>query len=588
MNGVTARKETAVIIFGEKLPSTWTYVDSQVSIVLAPRKLKNKIEAAGFIWHPLEELVSQGSVYEAGALLEEVSLLRCVDGSRITESFRYLGYELWWLHYDSLFYYFCAPYTQFRNLLEYLKSFQDVYLYNVPYKALFSAYFEAHGIRAVFSKEDGVKSPSFLPLGVLLQIAFTFVSLLVLVVRRSSMMIYTGDKCEKGKDYDPRMRFIYEELRQGGHSFVEFVRSLESWKTVIRNAFIRHRPVIYAEAITFIGRFCGIISGGRRRARREANMRCSFTENNPDVRFKYLIAMQFLPAVYDDIWAIRIARWILRIIGIKAAFIPAASERNLHTVLGCKANKIPVVGIMHGVATRYGTPYDFLPGFDNGQKLSVDRYGVWSEWWKDYYVTNSDAYAPEQLHVSGPMRPVALPEQREPSGLGDESTHVLFISEQLAEPREILPYLRKLLGQQDLTITIKFRPYRDGFEEWLKEHEPELLKSLAAVRGSMEEAVASVDVVVGSYSTAALEAFMQLKAPIFMHTSKWGDYYEMNTSPETDRFFAHDPQELVKRIGEAREAPRELLAKMRERYFGDPKKNGSAWVVNTLVAWAQK
>jgi len=296
------------------------------------------------------------------------------------------------------------------------------------------------------------------------------------------------------------------------------------------------------------------------------------------------VATQYLPFVCDDVWSLRIMRLIMRLIGIRAAFITATSERNAHAVLGCKLNSIPTVGLLHGVASRYGTPYDFLAGFDGKKRLSVDFYGLWSEWWKNYYIKNSCAYAPDQLYVSGPMRPLVGANDILPDNHRRGSLRILFISEQLAEPSEILPYLKKLMTRNDLTLILKFRPYRDAFEEWLKEHAPDILRdgSLHIVRGSMQEAITNSDIVVGSYSTAALEAFMQLKIPIFIYTRKWGDYYRMRDAEETRRFLVENPEDLMARIGDAQTTPNRLLLDLRKRYFGDPRRNGSAWVVDKV------
>ncbi|MCW9054553.1 MAG: hypothetical protein OQJ98_01055 [Candidatus Pacebacteria bacterium] len=404
-------------------------------------------------------------------------------------------------------------------------------------------------------------------------------------------MLFTGDKFEEDKDYDFRMKFIYEELRQRNIRFVEFIRSLESWKTVLKHALKRRRPVIYSDSIVFIGRFISIISGGRRRAEQKFGTHKLISETDPENRFKYLVATQYLLTVYDDVWAIRIMEWILHAIGIRVALVISASERSFHTVLGCKLNSIPTVGIMHGVASRYGTPCDFMIGFDGKKMLSVDNYGVWSDWWKVHYMRNSQSYKPEQIHVSGPMRPLMLVEEQNTTSTSqDERMRVLFIAEQTADPSEVMLYLHKLLHCTDIRLTIKFRPYRDGFEIWLLENEPQILKlpHIKVVKGGMQEAIQNVDVVVGCHSTAVLEALLQLKVPIFLRTQKWGDYYSMTQSDKTRHLIAENPGELIEQIQHAGTITPSLLTELREQYFGDPHKNGSKWVVDQVEEILQK
>jgi len=404
-------------------------------------------------------------------------------------------------------------------------------------------------------------------------------------------MIFVGDKFAKSKDYDFRMKFIYEELRQRKIPFVEFIRSLESWKAVLEHVFVRKRPVIYSEGVAFVGKFLSIISGGRALARRRFGVSILSSEVNPEARFKYLVATQYLLNVYDDVWAIRIMKWILRAIGVKTAFITAVAERNFHAFLGCKLNAIPTVGILHGVASRHYTVYDFLPSFNGIRTMSVDKYGLWSEWWKKYYLENSKVYLPEQLYVSGLMRPL---ERKERSDLNTDSKgptlksgpiKVLFVAGQLTAPIEAIPYLRALVEAKGLSVHITFRPYRDDFEKWLRGHYPETLEKIGEekiLRGDIHDAIAQCDVIVGAYSTAVLEGLLQFRVPIFFRTKKWGDYYSLKEYDEEHSFFAENLAELIEKIKNARTVSKEDLKKLQERYFGDPYKNGSKWVVDQL------
>ncbi len=580
------KNKSALVIFGEELPRGWQQSRRQYEVVVAQKKFQQEVETAGLEWVDLGTLIGPGSIYEASAFLEELSHLKLPDGSHLTKSCIYKGYELWWINYSTLFHNFCLPYTQHKKLLAYLKDFQTVSFYRPPFRSLFACYLQAHECEVTILRAPGFKSPSFLPFGVLVQIGITLLSIPVLAIQRRRLMVYTGDKFEKDKDYDFRMRFIYEELRQRKIPFVEFIRGLESWKTVLAHAWKRGRPVIYSDAVTFIGHFISILSGGQHRAWREFGTQIFTSEKDPETRFKLSVATQYLLTVYDDIWAIRIMKWILHAIGVRAAIIPVASERSSHAVFGCKLNAIPTVGILHGVASPHYNVYDFLPGYDGEKMLSVDRYGLWSEWWKEYYLKNSQAYTPEQLYISGPMRPmlrmpVSSPVPRPISG----SVKVLFVSEQVAVPAEALPYLRALLDMKEVSMYVTFRPYRDGFEEWLKKNHPDILERVGEdhiIRSGIHNAIVNCDVVVGSYSTAVLEALLQLKTPIFYDTKKWGDYFSLDNYDPRYTFFAKKPEELIDLIMKSKEIPVDTLKKLQKRFFGDPYKNGSKWVVEQV------
>ena len=276
----------------------------------------------------LEKFIEPGSVYEASNLLKELSQQSFGNKERVAKSFNYNGYDLWWIHYNSLFYYCCIPYTQYKKLLLYLKEFQKVYFYHPPYSGLFSSYLKAYGCEMKVLDETGLRIRSVLPFGILIQIVITLLSLPILTLIRRRLLVFIGDKFESGQDYDFRMKYIYEELRTRNMKFVEFIRSPESWKTVLHHAFVRKRPVIYSEAVAYIGQLLSIFSGGRRRARKLFGFNTSAAAFNPEERFKLLVATEYLWAIYDDIWAIRLMKIILYIIGIKVAMLTATNERN--------------------------------------------------------------------------------------------------------------------------------------------------------------------------------------------------------------------------------------------------------------------
>lgn len=561
------------VVFGKALPQGLAS-----DVLITPRAYRPEASAAE--WRALEEFVGPGSVQEGGAMVRSLPALTTPDGTRVPKAVLYQGYELWWLHMTELFLYFTLPYTQYRQLLEHLAAFDRIDLYDPPYEGLFRCYLETRGRTLVVHRAARFTTRSGFSLGIAVQILLTLVSVPVLMLLRRKRMVFTGDKFEKDRDYDFRMRFIYEELRGRGLPFVEFIRSPASWRTVLAHAFVRKRPVVYAEAVAYVARLLSIVTFSRARAER-AFGRCVWEgEPDPEKRFLLAVATQYLRTAPDDIWAIRIMRAILRAIGVKGAIMVAASDRNWATVLAAKALGIPTLGILHGVNTHHYNLYDFLPGFDGEKMLSVDRYGLWSDWWKQYYLECGNAYKPGQLAVSGPMRPLTVPVA--PARAAAGRIRVLFISEQVAAPLEVLPYLTTLLAHPEFDLTIKFRPFRDGFEEWLKEHEPQLLAAARTVRGSSEEAIRACDAVIGTHSTAVLEALFQYKVPLFFDTRKWGDYFSLGAYGHEHPFFARGPEELIERVRGVRGVPQAAVAELRGRFFGDPTQNGSQWVVNEL------
>lgn len=557
-----------LVVFGAKLPRKQVF---DYDCIIAPATLEPEVRAKNVAFETLESLVDPGSIEEATAFLHELATATLPDGTRVSESITYQGYELWWVNYDELYVRQCLPYTQYRRLLAHLKEYSNITLEAPPAAALFYIFLQAHGCR--YSIQGNVRR--FPPVGIWLQVFISLVSWPVLMLMRPKIMMYTGDLFDPPRDHSFRMRLIYDELRARKLPFIEFIRSLEPVTTVLAHAGKRRRPVIYSYAIKVV-----IVWLFGRDTSREPLPRAS----DPERAFKLALASTSLGNVQATIWCVRVMTWFIRSIGVRAALIPSASSRTFHEVLGCRLAKIPTIGILHGAASKYYNVYDFMPEYRGAKRLSLDVYGMWSQWWRDYYLANGKAYTADQLVVSGPMRPLTVPPvPRVRARHG--ALRVLFIAEQLAEPGEILPYLEALMQAEGLELFFKFRSYSDGFEEWLKVQRPDLLErvdSAHILRGTMPDAIAHADVVVGSHSTAVLEALLSLTPIVFFYTKKWGDYFSLEPMNARYGIFAKNPKQLIEYVVQSKNAPEETLKELRDMFFGDPYKNGSAWVVDEL------
>ncbi len=585
MNAID-KKKSVLVIFSGGLTKSREKLLGDFDVIVAPVKLQKEIEASGYAWTNLDSLIDAGSIYEANIFAEELSCMKFPDdGSRISQFCMHKGYELWWLSYEYLFLSFCLPYTRYRMLLEYVRDFENVHFNDVlPFNNLFSAYLRAYNCVATFPQERTAVSS----LSMYFQLFFTGYSIGVLTFLKRRIMILTGDKFASGQDHDFRMKFIFEELRARELPFVEIVRSLAPWKTMLAHVYARKfRPVIYSESVFSLGRLINRLSGTRRKARRRFDSKIFSYSLDSEQRFKFLILSKCNEGMSDGVRAIQIMKWVVKVIGGQALFATATMERNFHVILGCKLNNVQTVGIMHGAQSRHYNLYDFTPSFDGAKRFSVDTYGVWSEWWREYYLKYSKAYGPEQLVVSGPMRPIqkttATPRIVDSSRT--EKIKVLFVSEIVAVPEEVIPYLDALTAVPDFLVYIKFRTYNDAFETWLTHNRPDILRTLGIdriLKGTMQEAIVVCDVVVGSQSTGVIEATLQDKPFVFFNTKKWGDYFDMKSVDEPYHFFASSTEELIAYIRESKMIPTAVLKDFCTRFFGDPYQNGSMWVVEQL------
>lgn len=586
-------KQKALVLFNKTLDTECIQILKKrgvYDVVISDSVLHPEIQALGYECRDIGVYESSESIYEANVFLEELSRLVLPDGVRITKSCVYQGYELWWAHYTELFLNFCLPYTRYKRLLIFLRDYENICLYKPPCERLFVLYLQSYRCTFNIVRDKTQKKPSLFPFGICIQIILTLCSVPFVIFQQKKIMIFIGDKFSGNNDFDPRKKFIYEALREKNVQFIEFVRSMESWRTVCEHAWKRRRPIIYATGIKFLARYISFVTMGHFRSIQKYNLE-RYSIEDSELRFKLELATVYAKTVSEDIWEIRCMKWIIGISGIRSAFITATNDRNFHACIGCKLNNVPTVGILHGFASYHYNVYDFMPAYDGVAQISVDEYGVWSEWWREYYIAHSKVYAENQIVVSGLMRPLSPGTVRMPETEVGTHTKVLLVSEIVAVPTEVIPYLDSLLREKTFTVYIKFRPHNDSFESWLMAHRPDILELLGSskcLKNSMQEAIDQCDIVVGSQSTGVIEATLQGKPFVLFNTRKWGDYFDMKSIHGPYRLFAQNPDEFVLCVKDGVHTPKEVLESVRTKFFGDPYQNGSAWVVERLIAKANR
>lgn len=310
----------------------------------------------------------------------------------------------------------------------------------------------------------------------------------------------------------------------------------------------------------------------------------------PEDRFWASVALRGLKNVRGTIWGIRLLRWAVRWSGIKTAWLPAPSSRCLREIITCRMENVPSVGIMHGWSTLAYSPYEFLLGFSGQRPIGPDVFGVWNDRFLNYFLRYSDVFRPEQVEVSGLLRPLApecCPVDR-PDIPPPTPLRVLWISEPLAVPEQIVHYLEAALSKANWKVLLKTRPMIDDpFSAWLKRKRPDLFKMIDILSCPIHGAVSQSHVVVGSHSTAVLEALLQFRPVVLLNTPKWRDFFEVLTEASSARgiSFVCTPEEMVAAIRRSQEVPIKDLRRLRDEYWGDPTLNGGKWVVDRLVAF---
>jgi hypothetical protein len=187
------------------------------------------------------------------------------------------------------------------------------------------------------------------------------------------------------------------------------------------------------------------------------------------------------------------------------------------------------------------------------------------------------------VFVAGPVRPpdvaVGAALQSRAAGSTALKIRVLVVSEPLARKGEVAAYLRTLIQNPDFELYLKLRPGesdRSLGEYSLSASDVRLLRT-----GTVYEACAQVDAVIGTYSSVLYEAALMSLPIVWMKTTRaYGrELVEEGLAEAADR-----PEELADAIRRAHALSPGALRERRERIWGAEIKNGAVSLIRELKA----
>jgi hypothetical protein len=335
-----------------------------------------------------------------------------------------------------------------------------------------------------------------------LQISFeffvSFFSFLIFIIfKRNRIGIWTSDYYDNQTKGDFRLGDLYIDLDKNSTDYIEFVhRNPHGLKNVINNFFKRKRLVIYTRCFDLL------IS--------------KFNNSNFNYEKKlkeyYLNYDKYFSQYHLYFWS-----WILKKSGVTTLMPWELSSRQANLIFAAKLNKIKIIGFMHGAGMKEYMIHEFANGANLDNSI-FDSYGVWSEWWKNYYANNSYLY--KKIDVIG------FPRYKNIKLNTNNIKNVLFIEEPLSNTEELICYWEKI-SKMDLDFGLKIRKgTHTNFKEKISKH----LKISKYFTESLTEAYEWADIVIGSHSTAVIEASMFNKHFLLLDTPTWGNYYNLDSN----------------------------------------------------------
>ena len=441
---------------------------------------------------------------------------------------KYKDFELLWAAYDSVHKRFSVPFCEGsygkRSPQKRIKPIEFI-------RAIFSMLF--HVIKIIYS-----------------------IGSIMYIKRKNKIVVavYSEDFYADETSGDPRFGRLFVELYRNNIPFVEFVRSNSGVRSAIKNILKRRRPVVYYESLLLIVNMLQRLSHRR-------NILQILEKSQQEYLINYF-------DVVPTVLSIRLVEKILMFIHVSKFVCWEFNSRTATLIVAAKCQKIKTIGMMHGAAPNKYMAHEFMSSFNSTNKLGPDVYGVWSNWWAQYYENHSTIY--KEIVVSGM--------QRKPKGavVGTPrlfKSHALWISEPLVPYEHVRPYILKML-ENGWAITIKRRPFpEDVFYERLRADQ-DIFPSVKRSADSMIQAMLGIDLVVGCQSTAVLEGLFYGKNISFFNVPRWGNYFEV-----ADEY-------ILNRVEEVEDLRKNLesqcIETLRERFFGHASNDGITWLIESL------
>jgi len=489
------------------------------------------------------------------------------ENKEFLRSYIHNGYEITWAWYGDIFS-ISQKYMKYEKIILHIErvKYDQIIFKDVPndlIKLIRMAFPEISIINLDLKKAHEIRIFLLNFVGLI----YSLFSLVVSFFKRNNRVAsYTGDFIFKNSRCDIRLIELYKLYDRNNINFIEFIR-MTSGKNFIVNIFKRRRMAIYVSSFQyFINLFFKNTHYKKRPKNFQESLLYSYHGSN--------LALQKEILVFEKIF---------NFLGVKKFFGISFSSRSASLFFAAKTIGAPIIGIMHGLQQRDYAVYEFIEPFNNKNLIGCDYYGTWSLHYKNYFKEYSKIHS--NIIYSGPLRSVSSFQKKfNFSQQDDEKIKVLVISEPHASFSDLVPFIKALIESKEICLGIKLRPMiKDNFLEILENFGLDI-SSIEIVDDELLKAGKSYDIFIGSYSTAIIEACLISKLSLLIYTNKWGDYFDLNSSPLGPMLLTNDPGEFINIIKLRIENENKLksIIFFRERFFGNFNKNGAEWIVNLI------
>lgn len=486
-----------------------------------------------------------------------------------------------WAFYDLFFHNIAIPCSKYGSILDLCKTAERVESFNLPEDlgTVLELWTQHYKVPYHFIKPRKTLKKSIKSVGQSLQRFFFFIYSLISILRIKmdrisiKVAVWSGDYVGQELRLDPRLGDLEKALIKSGFSPIPLIRfGGVSPKQSMVHFWDRKGPVIYYETLNSLLKLLPKKQFAKR----------SWESTNV---YQYLFMRLFLERSFLLEKEINLWKQIFRFLNIRI-FIPwFLSNRTASLIWASKSAHIPTIGFMHGVSIKTFMGHEFMSEY-SGEPIGPDHFGVWSSWWKQYFDQNARIYPPNSIEISGPLKSLAFDITN--MNKKHDQLRIFIVSEAHLPVNELTPYLEKLIQRKNTEIIFKVRPFgTDQFWQAFSNHKLHKEIQFLINREKTPDCFQSADLVVGTHSTAVLEALALNKPILILNTKKWGDYFNLSEkfSPQICPFWVQTPDHLLERVEYVLNQRGSEIWRENFRLFFGENASGSEWVIKKIKTY---
>ncbi|MDA9827694.1 hypothetical protein N9C11_05590 [Flavobacteriaceae bacterium] len=383
--------------------------------------------------------------------------------------------------------------------------------------------------------------------------------------KKNKCLVHTSNNFGPNTKYDYRIASIIKKIDENRIPMLFLIRTTHLPNKILINHFRRDHICLYTDSIIKLANFYGVFK--------------TYFSKKKKYNFDKIIFEKLKHGLQPIICSINTLKFLLKTLKSNTFFISDNSERSIIELIAANQLKLNTIGIQMGIELYYYHGHKFTHGLsERANHMSHEKFGVWSEGWKEYFIKYSKVFKPKNIYVSGFHRNVVKKEKVIIKKT--KVKKVLWLCENLTPVKEIISYVQHLVDS-DFDLYIKARPQQKDAGDQIAD---ELIKyfgndKFTVITNPIENCATDYDVAIGSYTTAILDCGLMGVPVLLIKNKTWEDVFDLQKDILINKIYCKSGIDLLSKLDNL---PIESIRLFIDQYSPQYSLNGSNWVYNEV------